>query len=416
MEGIKDTTSPLEFDRSPKMEMAADMLKQRMFSMISGAMVAGIAMIAASQVQAKPLISEGPVAPDTGFKLNTVTSGLEHPWGMAWLPDGSMLITERPGRLRIVRNGTLDPDPIKGVPEVFASGQGGLLDVALHPLFGENNLVYLTYSAGDGSANRTTVARGVLDGDELRDAKVIFEVSDPKAGSQHFGSRLLWLPDRTLLVSIGDGGNPPVSFGGGDIRLQAQNLGTHFGKLLRINDDGSIPEDNPFVGRDDAKPEIWSFGHRNIQGLALDPKTGQIWANEHGALRGDELNHVKAGKNYGWPAATYSRNYGSGTLISPYTSLPGMIDPIVVWMSTTAPSGLAIYRGEVFGDWDGDILSGGLVTRDVRRLQLNEDGTVAAETSINVGARVRDVSVGPDGHIYLLTDESNGRLLRLEPQ
>ena len=370
----------------------------------------------ASKATAEPFISERDLTPDSGYQITTLVEDLENPWGMAWLPDGSILITERDGRLRIVRDGVLAPQPIGGLPEVYADSQGGLLDVAIHPQFSENGLVYLTYSAGERSANRTTVARGILEGDSLVDVQVIFEVADDKRGGAHFGSRLLWLPDGTLLVSIGDGGNPPVSFDGDDIRLQAQNLGTHFGKLLRLNDDGSVPEDNPFVGQDGARPEIWSYGHRNIQGLARDPETGAIWVNEHGARRGDELNLVEAGQNYGWPAATHSRNYGLGTEISPHTSLPGMADPMLVWMRTTAPSGLAVYRGDVFADWDGDLLSGGLASEDIRRLTLNEDGTVTGEYVIEIDERVRDVRVGPDGHVYVLTDESDGRLLRLDPQ
>lgn len=381
-------------------------------AVILGAMAGGWA----SDAQAEPYISRGGATVDTGYALVTVVDGLEHPWGLAWLPDGSTLITERPGRLRVVRNGILEPNPIEGVPEVFAVNQGGLLDVAVHPRFGENRLVYLTYAVGDRRANWTGLARAVLDGGALRDLEVIFEVPDPKTGGAHFGSRLVWLPDETLLVSIGDGGNPPIAFAGDDIRLQAQNLGTHFGKLIRLNDDGSVPDNNPFVDAEDARPEIWSYGHRNVQGIALDPATGRIWVNEHGAQRGDELNEVEVGRNYGWPAVTYSRNYGSGSLISSHTSLPDMVDPLVVWMDTKAPSGLAIYRGDVFSDWDGDLLSGGLVTRDIRRLQLNEDGTISGETSIAVGARVRDVRVGPDGHVYLLTDEFDGQLLRLDPQ
>lgn len=365
---------------------------------------------------AEPFISERGAEPDSGYQVTTIVEELEHPWGMAWLPDGRILITERDGRLRLVQDGALAPEPISGVPEVYADSQGGLLDVAIHPQFSENGLVYLTYSAGDRDANRTTVARGILDGNRLLDVQTIFEVADDKRGGAHFGSRLLWLPDGTLLVSIGDGGNPPVSFDGDDIRLQAQNLGTHFGKLLRLNDDGSVPDDNPFVGQEGARPEIWSYGHRNAQGLARDPETGAIWVNEHGARRGDELNRVEVGQNYGWPAATHSRNYGFGTEISPHTSLPGMIDPTVVWMRTKAPSGLAVYRGEVFSDWDGDLLSGGLVSEDIRRIVLNDDGTVASEHVIEIGDRVRDVRVGPDGHVYVLTDESDGRLLRLDPQ
>lgn len=367
-------------------------------------------------VAAEPFVSQGNVPDETGIALVTVADGLEHPWGLDWLPDGSALVTERAGDLHLIRIGLPEPMPISGVPAVFAAGQGGLLDIAVHPEFADNGLVYLSYAAGDRGANRTQVARGVLDGSVLRDLEVIFAVADTKAGAQHFGSRLLWLPDGTLLVSIGDGGNPPVAFDGQAIRLQAQNPGTHFGSLIRIHDDGSIPSDNPVVGGSDAQPEIWSYGHRNVQGLALDPVTGVIWANEHGARRGDELNRVEVGENYGWPQVTHSRNYGLGSLISPHTSLPGMVDPTLVWMTTVAPSGLVVYRGDVFPEWDGDLLSGGLVSQDIRRIDLDGNGIVIGETSIGIDARVRDVSVSPDGHVYVLTDESDGALIRLDPQ
>ena len=366
--------------------------------------------------QGQTMISSGDVDATDGVGLTTVVDDLEHPWGVAWLPDGSMLITERPGRLRLVRDGVLVDTPVAGVPEVLAAGQGGLLDVAVHPEFEDNNLVYLTYAHGTEDANRLRVARGVLDGAALRDLEVIFEVADAKEGGQHFGSRMLWLPDGTLLVSIGDGGNPPVSFDGQDIRQQAQNLGTHFGKIIRIGDDGAVPTDNPFVGQNDAQPEIWTYGQRNIQGLARDPESGWIWANEHGARRGDELNRLEVGRNYGWPAATHSRNYGIlGSEISPHTSLPDMEDPVFVWSETHAPSGLAIYRGDVFPEWDGDILSGGLVTDDIRRIEIDANGRAVAESAIDIGERVRDIRVGPDGHVYVLTDEPQGRLIRLEP-
>ena len=369
-----------------------------------------------SVAQSRTVTSTGEAPVMDGVRLTTVVGGLEHPWGMAWLPDGAMLITERPGRLRLVRDGELVDSPITGVPDVFAQGQGGLLDVALHPDFAENRLVYLSYAYGSDDDNRLRVARAVFDGSALTNLEVVFEVADPKSGGQHFGSRLLWLPDDTLLVSIGDGGNPPLSFDGEDIRQQAQNLGTHFGKMIRIADDGAIPADNPFVDHEEARPQIWSYGHRNIQGLARDPATGDIWANEHGAQRGDELNQLSVGENFGWPAATHSRNYGVfRTEISPHDSLPGMVDPVFVWSETHAPSGLAVYRGDVFTEWDGDILSGGLVTRDVRRIEIDESGNAVAESAIEIGARVRDVRVGPDGLVYVLTDEGAGRLIRLDP-
>ncbi len=383
---------------------------------VRGCVLALVPVFAGPAAEGQPAFSQADVTRETGVRLVPVVSGLEHAWGIAWLPDGGMLITERAGRLRLVRDGQLRPEPVSGTPEVFASGQGGLLDVAVHPAFAENRLIYLTYAHGTDAANRTRLARGVFDGDRLRDLDVIFETADPKRGSQHFGSRLLWLPDGTLLVSIGDGGNPPVRFAGDEIRKQAQNPGTHFGKLVRIADDGAVPADNPFRDQEGARPEIWSYGHRNIQGLAIDPATGAVWANEHGAQRGDELNRVQAGRNFGWPAATFSRNYGTGSQISPHTSRPGMVDPVFVWLNVThAPSGLAVYRGAAFPDWDGDLLSGGLVTKDIRRIDLDDSGAVAGESAIVIGERVRDVRIGADGHVYVLTDEPAGRLLRLEP-
>ena len=256
-----------------------------------------------------PEVTPSAQAAETAFRQVTVLEGLEHPWSMAWLPDGSMLITERPGRLRIVRDGKLDPTPIAGVPQVLAVGQGGLLDISLHPDFAQNRLVYLTYAHGTENANRTRVARASFDGRSLKNLQVIFEVSQTKSGTQHFGSRLLWLPDRTLLVALGDGGNPPVELEGDLIRKQAQNLRSRLGKIVRLNADGSVPRDNPLTPNTQADPAIWSYGHRNIQGLALDSATSQIWASEHGARGGDELNLIQAGKNYGWPVVTFSREY-----------------------------------------------------------------------------------------------------------
>ena len=348
------------------------------------------------------------------FQNITVLENLEHPWGLVWLPNGSMLITERPGRLRIARDGVLDPTPIPGAPEVFAENQGGLLDIALHPRFEENRLVYFTYSHGTNSANRTRIARATFDGGALSDWRVIFEVSQTKNRGQHFGSRLVWLPDGTLLASIGDGGNPPVELEGEFIRQQAQNLSSHLGKVIRINDDGSIPSDNPFANDAEAAPEVWSYGHRNIQGLAFDSTTNQVWATEHGSRGGDEVNLVEAGENYGWPIVTHSREY-SGGLISPEKSLPGMVDPKVVWTPSIAPSGLAVYTGATFPEWRGNLFAGGLVSRDIRRIELDESGNVVNEESIAIGQRVRDVRQGPDGLLYVLTDASNGRLIRLEP-
>ncbi len=354
------------------------------------------------------------LAQTTTIEQTILENSLEHPWGMAWLPDGTLMLTERPGRVRLIRGETLDPTPVPGLPDVFARGQGGLLDISVHPQFAENQWVYFTYASGSAGANQTHVARARFDGSTLSDWTVIFEVNRTKQGSQHFGSRISWLPDNTMLVSIGDGGNPPLQLEGELIRHQAQKLDSHLGKVVRLNDDGSIPADNPFVNSQVADPAIWSYGHRNIQGLMVDPVTGQAWATEHGSRGGDELNRLDPGENYGWPVVTHSREYTGGE-ISSERSRPGMVDPLVVWTPAIAPSGLLVYQGDRFPQWQGDLFAGGLVSQDIRHIDLNDTGTVINETPIRIGQRVRDVRQGPDGLIYILTDEPNGRLIRLEP-
>jgi aldose sugar dehydrogenase len=368
-----------------------------------------------TRLPAQPHVTQGDVPAERGFRAVTLLQGLEHPWGITWLPNGDILVTERPGRLRLVREDRLVSNPIPGVPEVFDSGQGGLLDVSLHPRFEKNRKVYFTYAYGTSKANRTRVAAAVWDGAVLANWQVIFEVTVAKPGSQHFGSRLMWLPDGTLLVSIGDGGNPPVRLGGDWIRNQAQNRRSHLGKIVRLNDDGSIPRDNPFSASADAEPAVWSSGHRNVQGLAYDSLRDMVWASEHGALGGDELNVVQAGLNYGWPAVSYSREYFDGSKVSPYTSKPGLVDPKVVWTTAIAPSGLVVYTGNRFPQWHGDVFAGGLKSQDVRRLDLDADGRVIGQSALRIGQRVRDVRQGPDGLLYVITDESNGSLIRLEP-
>lgn len=343
----------------------------------------------------------------------TLVESLEHPWGLTWLPDGTLLVTERPGRLRIIKDGVLDPTPVGGLPEVLARGQGGLMDVSVHPQFAENQWVYFTYADGTDSANRTQVARARFDGSTLSDWQVIFKVNRTKEGTQHFGSRLVWLADGTLLISIGDGGNPPVELENELIRNQAQDLGSHLGSLVRLNDDGSTPADNPFADAAGADSAIWSYGHRNIQGVAIDSVTGQVWATEHGSRGGDELNRIAAGENYGWPVVTHSREYSGGE-ISSERSRPGMVDPLVVWTPSIAPSGLAVYRGDQVPQWQGDLFAGGLVSQSIQHIKLDGSGSVFSQTSIDIGQRVRDVAQGPDGFIYVLTDESNGRLIRLD--
>lgn len=363
--------------------------------------------------QAGPAPISGDVPEARGWRAEVVVEGLSHPWSIAWLPDGSALVTERPGRLRSIRDGRLDPKPVAGLPQVSAIGQGGLLDIALHPDFADNRLVYLTMTVGSSEANRTVLVRGRLEGDALRDARIIFQNADSKSGGQHFGSRLVWLPDKSLLVSIGDGGNPPTRFGDGNIRDQAQNLGTHFGKVLRLKDDGTPPPDNPFVDRPGAKPEIWTLGHRNIQGLTRHPLSGRIWASEHGSRGGDELNLLEGGRNYGWPVVTYSFEYW-GPKISDETRRPGIADPRLVWTPSKAPSGLTFYTGDVYPRWKGDLFSGALKFGQIRRIDLDGE-RIVGEEKLTFDRRVRDVRQGPDGYLYVLTDEDDGALLKIVP-
>jgi len=371
------------------------------------------ATLAAPPTGPVPLTGDVPVA--DGWDKEIVVDGLVHPWSIVWLPNGAALVTERPGRLRLIEDGALVPEPVAGVPTVLVHGQGGLLDLALHPDFSENGFVYLTCSRGTQDANRTALLRGRLSADlkRLEGVETVFEVPDAKAGGQHFGSRLVWLPDASLLLSIGDGGNPPISFEDAPIRQQAQELDTYFGKILRLTDAGRPHPDNPFHGRKDARPEIWTFGHRNIQGLTRDPASGRVWANEHGARGGDELNLIEGGQNYGWPRVTYSREYW-GPRISDRTTTIGVRDPKVVWTPSKAPSGLAFYTGAVFPEWQGDLFSGALVFKEIRRIVL-EGARVVAEEKLPIGQRVRAVSQGPDGYLYVLTDEPDGQLLRIVP-
>jgi len=385
-------------------------MKRCVFLIFSGLL--GMASIGCTaQTGPAPISADVPEA--KGWRTEVVIKGLNHPWSIAWLPDGSALVTERAGRLRLIQGGKLDPKPIAGLPPVLASGQGGLLDIALHPDFADNQWVYLSFTTGAPQANRTALARGRFDGRALRDTEVIFKNADPKSGGQHFGSRIVWLPDKSLLISIGDGGNPPISFNDENIRNQAQNPGTHFGKVLRLNDDGTPPSDNPFINQPGAKPEIWSLGHRNIQGMTRDPLSGRIWANEHGSRGGDELNVIEGGHNYGWPEVTYSIEYW-GPKISDETSRPGITDPRLVWTPSKAPSGLTFYTGDVYPQWKGDLFSGALKFRQIRRIDL-DGAKVIGEEKLTIGQRVRDVRQGPDGYLYVLTDEDDGALLRILP-
>lgn len=328
-----------------------------------------------------------------------------------------MLVTEREGRLRVVENGRLRMDEVEGLPDILALGQGGLMDLALHPDFERNRLVYFTYSIGTNRANRTALGRARINEalTALENHEEIFRVNDAKPGGQHFGSRIVWLPDGTLLLAIGDGGNPPTRLDGELIRERAQNLSSHLGKVLRMDADGKPAKDNPFANDDDPNtdPFIWSWGHRNIQGMVRHPVTGEIWATEHGSRGGDELNLLKKGGNFGWPVVTYSREY-FGPRISEATSKEGMVDPKVVWTPALAPSGLMVYTGDEFPEWRGDLLAGGLASQQIRRIHFR-DGEIVGQTTLQFRERIRWLGQGPDGGIYVLTDEINGRLFRIVP-
>ncbi len=336
--------------------------------------------------------------------------GMNRPWSITWLPDGRMLITERGGRLVLASPQTFALTEVSGAPAVFASGQGGLLDVSISPNYADDGYVYLAYAAGTDDANRTEVSRFRLEenGSEiaLTDGQLVFANNEYKSGTQHFGSRLVWLPDGSLLIAIGDGGNPPLRFGDGLQREQAQEPTTLFGNIVRINADGSVPEDNPFLGEDGFRPELYTLGNRNIQGLAIDRVTGTVWATEHGSRGGDEINSIESGSNYGWPLVSHSREYLRGTPVSRFQTLEGYADPRLVWEDTVAPSGLAVEGGILY--------AGGLRSQSVHVISVNESGAFLSESVIPVGQRVRDVRIGPDSMLYVLTDDAqNGRLIRI---
>jgi aldose sugar dehydrogenase len=369
--------------------------------------VASLVLGAPVLVQAQVPRSPTPASANGALRVETVARGLEHPWGLVFLPDGRLLVTERPGRLRSVDQDGRLSEPFADVPPVQARGQGGLLDVALDPRFAENRLVYLAYAEpGEGRTAGTAVARGRLGEGRLEDVRVIYQQQPKVEGANHFGSRLIFARDGTLFVTQGE------RF---DYRDQAQDLSSGLGKLVRINPDGSVPRDNPFVGRAGARPEIWSYGHRNIQSAGLHPHTGQLWTVEHGARGGDELNRPEAGKNYGWPVISYGVHY-SGAKIGEGPAKPGMEQPVYYWDPVIAPSGMTFYTGEAFPGWQGSLLIGSLRPGLLVRLTL-ADGRVTGEERYlgDLGERIRDVRQGPDGRLYLLTDSRDGRILRVLP-
>jgi glucose/arabinose dehydrogenase len=375
-------------------------------ALIAVCVLLAVPLVAGGQAEAPRSPTPKPV--DGGLRVDTVVRGLSHPWGLAFLPDGRMLVTERPGRLRIVeRDGRLS-EPLAGVPRVFAQDQGGLLDVALDPRFADNRLVYLSYAEpGDGGTNGTAVARGTLSDRGLDDVRAIYRQVPKVASSKHFGSRLVFARDGTLFVTQGE------RFSQAD---QAQDLSSLIGKIVRINADGSVPRDNPFVGRAGARPEIWSLGHRNVQGATLHPQTGQLWTAEHGARGGDELNHPEAGKNYGWPVISYGVHY-SFRKIGEGTHKAGMEQPLYYWDPVIAPSGMTFYTGDRFSGWKGSVLIGSLRPGGLVRLTLDGDKVTREERYLgDLDERIRDVRQGPDGLLYLLTDANDGRILRVSPR
>lgn len=341
------------------------------------------------------------------IQIDIIADRLDHPWALAFLPDGRMLITERGGQLLLLSADGRERGSVSGLPDIAARGQGGLLDVAVDPLFSENGLVYLSYVATGRGGRGTEVLRARLAENALVDQQVIFQLQPKSGTTRHFGSRLVFAPDGTLFISLGDRGE----------KERAQDLADHAGSLIRINTDGSVPDDNPFVGNNQAQPEIYSYGHRNIQGAALHPQTGALWTHEHGPQGGDEINIARPGLNYGWPVITYGVNYGIGTQIGEGTEKPGMEQPLYYWVPSIAPSGMAFYNGALFPDWQGSLFVGSLKFRTLVRLTLDGDQVVAEERILRDQlGRIREVEQGPDGAIYVLTDEGRGVLARLTPQ
>lgn len=346
-------------------------------------------------------LSSSATASTPGYDINTVAEGLDFPWCIAFLPDGDRLVTELSGQLRrITADGTLS-EPISGVPPVYRESQGGLFDVLPDPDFADNQLIYLSFAAGDTDSNSTTVVRARLAGNKLEDVQVIYSVAPKKYAPLHYGGRLAWHADGTLLLVTGDGF---------DFREEAQDLASQLGKTIRMHKDGSPAADNPFP----EAPYVWTFGHRNPQGLTVG-RDGTVYQHEHGPRGGDEINVLVAGNNYGWPAITYGMDY-NGAYVSPFTEHPGMEQPGHVWVPSIAPSGLMIYEGELFPDWQGDLFVGALVDQEVRHLDM-QDGSVVAEAPLfaELGARIRDIREAPDGSIYVLTDGPEGRVVRVTP-
>lgn len=368
--------------------------------------LAALATLLAVQLHAQAPASPQPRPLKIANKVTTVASGLDHPWGLEFLPDGRMIVTERVGQLRIVNKDGKLSAPLQGVPPVYALGQGGLLDVALDPAFEKNGLIYLSFSDFDESGAGTAVARARLTDTALQDVRVIYRQQKVHGGA-HFGSRIVFRRDGTMFVTQGERFT---------YRDRAQDLSSLLGKVIRINTDGSIPQDNPFVGRNGVRPEIWSYGHRNVQAAALSPETGDLWTVEHGARGGDELNRPQAGRNYGWPVITYGRDY-SGEKIGEGVAKAGMEQPVYYWDPVIAPSGMVFYTADRYPGWKGSVFVGSLSPGLLVRLTLKDNRVTGEERYLSeLGERLRDVRQGPDGLLYFITDSSSGRILRLEPK
>ncbi len=338
------------------------------------------------------------------YTIDTIATGLENPWGLTFLPNKDLLVTERDGEIRVIRNDQLLDQKINGVPEVYARGQGGLFEVQLHPDYEKNGWLYLSYAAPGNGGGNTAIMRAKLSGYDLIEKEVIFQAMPFLSGGNHFGGRMEFDREGYLYFSVGERGR----------ESNAQTLKNHCGKIFRLNDDGSIPDDNPFVEKDYAEHEIYTYGNRNPQGMAIHPKTGEIWTHEHGPMGGDEINIVKAGVNYGWPEVTYGKNY-NGTTISEFTSKPGMEDPLHYWDPSIAPCGMSFVTGDRYDGWNGNLLVGSLKFRYIARLELNDDKVIHEEKLLENIGRVRAITQSPDGLIYVAT-ESPGMILRIVPE
>jgi glucose/arabinose dehydrogenase len=376
-----------------------------------------LAATAALVLAAAPALAQGTVykSSEHDYRIVTVAEGLQNPWGMAFLPGGDILVTERPGRLRVIRGGKLLERPVDGVPAVVARGQGGLLDVVAHPQFATNRFIYLSFSkpVGENNAATTAVIRAKFEGDRLTDVREVF-VAQTRGAPGHFGSRLAFDRNGFLFVTVGDRQVPPA----GDLSAHpAQDVSNHHGTINRIHDDGRVPSDNPFVGKEGARPEIWSFGHRNPQGLAFD-EDGNLWSTEHGPQGGDELNLIEPGKNFGWPVIGFGVNYRTGAIIHQGTTRQGMEQPRYVWVPSIGVSGLMVYTGDKFPNWKGSIFAGGLVGEQIARFSRTGTTVELEDVLVRRQGRVRDVRQGPDGFIYVAIEDREGKpspIVRLEP-